>query len=74
MIEATGKAAEKLVSGFAGSPAMLLVLCLNVAMIGMFGYGLLKIVEISGEGRTQIMSALQACIAGGSDHGISRKE
>jgi len=64
MIETTGKVVEKVVGGFAGSPGLLLVAILNVAMIGMCGYALLKIADISAQGRTQIMSVLEACIAG----------
>jgi hypothetical protein len=74
VIEQTGKAVEKLVGGFAGSPGFLLVAVLNIAMIGMAGYALLAIAKMSVEGRTQITSLLETCIAGGSDHGISRKE
>jgi len=75
MIEATGKAVEKVVNGFTGSPAMLLVVILNIALISMTGYAMLRVTEQASQGRTQIMSVLETCIAGGSDHGpISRKE
>jgi hypothetical protein len=66
MIETTGKVAEKVVNGLSGSPGMLLVVVLNIIMIGTCGYALVKIAEMSSLGRTQIMSVLEACIAGGS--------
>jgi len=73
--QATGKVVEKLVNGFTGSPGLLLVVILNIALIAMTGYALLRITEQASQGRTQIMSVLETCIAGGSDHGpISRKE
>jgi hypothetical protein len=63
MIEATGKAVEKLVGGFAGSPALLFVAVLNIAVIGMAGYALVSVAKMATEGRTQITNLLQACIA-----------
>lgn len=67
VIEASGRVAEKAVVGLSTSPGLLLIVILNITMVGMAGYALLRISELSAEGRTQIMSVLEACIAGGSD-------
>lgn len=71
--QATGKVVEKLVNGFTGSPGLLLIVILNVCVIGMSGYALLQIIEVSSQSRNQIMSVLEACIAGGSDRNISKE-
>jgi len=47
---------------------MLLIVILNVALLGMAGYALISIAKMSSEGRSQIMSVLQACIAERSAH------
>lgn len=68
VVQATGRVAEKIVNGFSSSPAMLLIVILNVALLGMAGYALVSIAKLSAEGRTQITSLLQACIASKEDH------
>jgi hypothetical protein len=67
MIEATGKVAEKLVSGFTGAPALLLIVVLNVAMLGLGAWGLIAIAKLSAQGRTEVTSLLQACLSDSRD-------
>lgn len=64
VVQATGKVAEKIVNGFSSSPGLLLIVILNIALLGMGAYALVAIARMSAEGRSQIMSVLQACIAG----------
>jgi len=70
VVQATGKVAERIVNGFSNSPGLLLIVLLNVGLIGMAGYALIAIARMSSEGRTQIMSVLEACIAGQDDRRV----
>jgi hypothetical protein len=63
VIETTGKLAEKVVNGFAGSPALLFVAILNIVLIIGAGYAVISVAKMATEGRTQITNLLQTCIA-----------
>jgi len=68
VVQATGRVAERVINGFTNSPGLLLIVILNIALLGMAGYALIAIARMSSEGRSQIMSVLQACIAERQPH------
>jgi len=62
LTQATGRAADVLVGGFAGSPALLLIVVLNVAMILTGGYYMLQQDRLRNEVNSQVIGLMEKCI------------
>lgn len=53
---------DSLVAGFAGAPALLLIVILNVTMLGIFGYAVLQMDRLRNERAAEITGLLRACV------------
>jgi hypothetical protein len=62
IIQAGGRVAENLVSGFQGSPQLLLIVTLNVAMILTGGYYMLQQDKQRNEVVKEVITIVRACI------------
>ena len=62
LVQATGRVAESLVGSFTGSPALLLIVVLNVAMILTGGYYMLQQDEHRNKIVIEVIGLVRACI------------
>ena len=62
LVQAGGRVAESLVSGFNGAPSLLLIVVLNVAMILTGGFYMLRQVEQRNEVVKQVIDLVRACV------------
>jgi len=62
IVQAGGRVAEGLVSSFTGAPTLLLIVILNITMIIMGGFFLLKQDELQAKNVAEVISLVRACI------------